>query len=234
MRSASAKRNAAFSAAHGLTVMRGPACGLRYPDAFAGSIHDLVPKLVGTYECELHEPLSAWVESRPRRFIDIGAAEGYFAVGIARAVPAIHVIAFEMDPVAQERLREMATVNGVVDRIDIRAEATTGELAALDARGAVVLCDCEGGEMDLLDPYAVPWLREVPIIVELHDFLDDRITPTLFDRFAGSHAITVVDEVTRDPGAESALDALPPRLRVGALDERRPTAMRWAVMWPNA
>src|ERR1700678_538077 len=65
-----------FSAAHGAAVLHGPFSGMKYPEASIQSRHS-VPRLLGSYESELHEAIAAGLGYRYERVIDIGSAEGY-------------------------------------------------------------------------------------------------------------------------------------------------------------
>ena len=84
-----------FVAWHGLTVSGGPFAGLTYPDREPIS---LVPKLLGIYERELHGAVEAAVLGQPEVIVNVGAADGYYAVGLARRCPSATVHAFEADP----------------------------------------------------------------------------------------------------------------------------------------
>lgn len=227
------ERNRRVSDASGLAVSGGPMCGLQYPSWAVENVADLVSKLTGSYESQLHAALRDWLDSDLSDVVDIGSSEGYYAVGLAVAKPNLQVVAYDLDPEARRRVSEMATLNSVADRIDIRAEATVPDLASLSRPGTAVLCDCEGAEFTLLDPTLVPWLREAPMIVELHDFADARITPALRERFSETHRITLVDEAVPDPSAYPRLTVLANSERARALDERRPCRMTWAVMNPR-
>jgi len=55
-------------------------------------------------------PGSRCLAQRPSRFIDLGAADGYYAVAIARL--GIAVDAFELSPSARRDLSRLAAVNG--------------------------------------------------------------------------------------------------------------------------
>ena len=63
----------------------------------------------------------------------------------------------------------------------------------------MLLVDCEGGELQLLDPEQVPGIQGCDVIVECHDFLNSSITPTLQKRFAASHDVELISEGPRDP-----------------------------------
>src|SRR4051812_19305855 len=66
---------------YGARVLQGPFAGMQYVTESYGS--QLVPKLLGSYENELHDLVEQIVAQRPKIVIDIGAAEGYYAVGLA-------------------------------------------------------------------------------------------------------------------------------------------------------
>jgi len=201
-----------FAAWHGLTVSGGPFAGLTYPDASATS---LVPKLLGVYERELHPAIEAAVAAAPERIVNVGAADGYYAVGLARRCPAAAVTAYEADDDQRALLGRVAAANGV----ELRIEGTAERLPELPGRVLVVI-DCEGCEHALLDPEA---LGSATVVAELHDFVAP--ADALLARFAATHAVTVIPTGAQPPHRGSALDL--------ALSEYRPGPMRWAVMTPH-
>jgi hypothetical protein len=208
----------AFVAWHGLQVSGGPFAGLRYPDASATS---LIPKLLGAYERELHAAVERAVAERPKLIVNVGAADGYYAVGLARRCPDAAVHAFEADARERELLARVAAANGVAIRIE--GAAAVGDLRALSGGRALAVIDCEGCEATLLDPDRVPLLRTATIVVELHDFAvpGDGVVA----RFASTHDVTLIPTGAQPPERSSSL-AL-------ALSEYRPGPMRWAVMFPR-
>ncbi len=208
----------AFVSWHGLTVSGGPFAGLRYPDASATS---LIPKLLGAYERELHGAIEQAVAAEPEQVVNVGAAEGYYAVGLARRCPAARVHAFEADPRACELLARVATANGVA--LEIHGAATIDALDRLPAARTLVVIDCEGCEATLLDPDRVPILRTATIIAELHDFAVPGDTVTA--RFVATHEVTIVPTGPQPPERDSKLSL--------ALSEYRPGPMRWAVLIPR-
>ena len=67
------------------TVLNGPFRGMKYLSrAYCSAV---LPKLLGTYECELIPAIDRLARSDADRIVDIGAAEGYYAVGLALKVP---------------------------------------------------------------------------------------------------------------------------------------------------
>jgi hypothetical protein len=222
-----------YLAAYGLQVRHGPFTGMSYLPGMETLSGDLVAKLLGAYEAELHPAIAAWVAAAPDRVIDVGSAEGYYAVGLAHAMPSTTVYAYDIDPVARSRCTDLAALNGVLDRVVIGEACTPETLAEHPETGVALLADCEGYERVLLDPEAAPRLRGWSILVELHEFLDPEITSLLAARFAPSHDIVVVDGVTRDGDAYEELATVPRRRRATLLSENRPGAMRWMALTPR-
>jgi hypothetical protein len=209
-----------FVAWHGLTVSGGPFAGLTYPDASAIS---LIPKLLGAYERELHAVVERAIGERPELIVNVGAADGYYAVGLARRCPAVAVHAFEADARQRELLARVAAANGVAIRIG--GPAGLDELRALDGRRALAVIDCEGCEATLLDPEEVPLLRTATIVAEVHDFAVPGVGDTIATRFTATHDVTLIPTAAQPPERSSSL-AL-------ALSEYRPGPMSWAVMFPR-
>ena len=83
-------------------VLRGPFAGMVYAvDAFASAYF---PKLIGCYEREIHEILESVIRRGYRRIIDIGCAEGYYAVGLALRCPESSVLAIDIEASARAPL----------------------------------------------------------------------------------------------------------------------------------
>jgi hypothetical protein len=220
-------------ARHGLEVARGPFAGMRYLEDVETWSSDLVAKLTGEYERELHGAIAEWIDAAPDHVVDVGCAEGFYAVGLSLAIPNAVVHAYDLDPASREACARLAAHNGVGTRIRIGGACTPETLATMPDAGVVLLADCEGYERELLDPAAAPVLRGWPIVVELHEFLDPQIAETIRDRFTPTHDVELVSQQPRDPSAVPELAGIPPRSGAALLSELRPAAMRWAVLRPR-
>jgi Met-10+ like-protein len=220
-------------------VSQGPFRGMRY--IALAYCSEVLPKLVGTYERELVPALEMICRSDCDRIVDVGAAEGYYAVGMALRNPRARVVAFEINPSARHYLRRLARRNGVSGRIAIRGGCTVESLddSLAGSRRPAVICDCEGAEDRLLRPDRVEPLRRAFIVVETHDGLEtsdgvlEGITRRLHERFAATHDIEVIAsrarsraELTGDCAALSDAEA------AEAMDEGRPWA-QWLFLEPK-
>ena len=139
-------------------------------------------------------PSMAFWRHRPTVVVNVGAADGYYAVGLARRLPHARVLAYEPNEERLAQLVAIAELNGVAARVEAVSEAARHESLeeVLDVPAAVV-CDCDGCEAELLDPRHVTRLRHATLIVEAHDLLVPGITDTLRQAFEGSHDIVQID-----------------------------------------
>lgn len=192
-----------------LTVKNGPFAGLVYPGAAAtGSA--FLPKLLGSYEDELHPALRAAAERGIDDIVDVGCAEGYYAIGLARMFPGARILAYDVDAGARGLCSLMAKANGVEDRLELGGWCDGGTLAALPAdRRALIVADCEGYEKELFSAATAPSLTRHDILVELHDYKDPEIGASIRAAFEASHEI---DEFPSVPDYRKAADADYPEL----------------------
>jgi hypothetical protein len=219
----------------GLAVTSGPFAGLRFPDAAVGVPHlaDALPaKLLGCFERELHEPLERLIGRGFSTIVNVGAAEGYYAVGLALRVPDARVHAFEIDEARRELCGELARVNGVADRVETAGECDAAWLAGLE-EDCLLVMDCEGCEVDLLGPEQAARLAGSAVVVELHDFIDPRSGGEVVERFASTHDVERVPATPRYTGDFPELDFLGWKNRELAISEVRSHSMEWAVLTPR-
>jgi hypothetical protein len=207
-------------AASGEMVYAGPFAAMRIsPDLF---ISQELRMIVGSYEEELHGVVNEVICAAPENIINIGSNLGYYSVGFALKIANTVVTAFEsqQDPCwGQAAL--LAEINGVSHKILQRGVCTAEELSDACLPGSFVLCDCEGAEVDILDPAIVPALRTSKMVVEVHEFYRKDVLACLVSRFRNSHRIRIVEETVRDANRYRVLRALPKRWRNVAIQEAR-------------
>ncbi|MBP0574360.1 50S ribosomal protein L11 methyltransferase, partial [Mycobacterium tuberculosis] len=64
-------------------------------------------------------------------FVDVGCAEGFYAVGMALRLPSLMVRAFDIDAAAQQMAKGLAQLNGVADRVQVCGACEHGGLQQL-------------------------------------------------------------------------------------------------------
>lgn len=215
----------------GGTVETGPFAGMKLLREASWGDGDLSPKLLGCYEAELHTIIRKFVANKASLIVNIGAAEGYYAVGLAMLLPTTQVYAFDTNQEAQLLCRKAALLNSVADRVSVEGLCDRDTLAHLLAKhsNAQLLVDCEGGELELLNPERLPALHFCDIIVECHDFANRSITATLASRFSMSHQLHYISEGGRNPSQHPSLHSFSSLDRWLAVCEFRPEMMHWIV-----
>lgn len=219
-------------------VRHGPFAGLRYP-LLQSVGSSLFPKLLGSYEAELHPWIAEICAGSYTEIVDIGCAEGYYAVGLARRLPHAQVYAYDSDERAQALCAAAARVNGVDARVSVRATFAADALGGLAGRGrGLIVCDCEGAELDLFTADTVPACASWDLLIETHDFIDLTGSTRLVERFAATHDVRAclsVDDIQKakhyDYPELAPLDLVTRRAVVG---EGRPAIMEWLFFTARA
>ena len=215
--------------ASGGKVTAGPFAGMRYIQNSVGSAW--APKVLGIYEKELWPAVEAAAAERYDTLVDIGAAEGYYAVGFARRLPHIRVIAFEADLSAHRLLHLLSAANGVERQVEVHGLCTSESLsrALVDTGNALIICDAEGAENVLLDPGSLPALSMTDLIVEMHHWVHPGIEEILKTRFGPTHLIETIHAVQRTEADWPNGMKMLGKHRAAIMDEIRPPSMAW--MW---
>jgi hypothetical protein len=221
-----------------LSIQAGPFQGLDYMGEAVGSA--LYPKIVGSYELELFGAIEQICQGDFDVLVNIGSAEGYYAVGLARRMPELIVYGFDIESRAAILLQTLARLNGVDDRIhSVSGESCRCQEAhrlLKDSVQPLLICDCEGCEEEWLDPLKSPNLKATTILVELHDCFIPGISQTIKERFRSSHDI---QEFCAQPRAledfkATGFGVLTAEERLSLMDEGRDPEQRWYFMSPKS
>lgn len=216
----------------GGVVQAGPFAGLAYPSPEAAG-SELAPKLIGSYEREIHGFVEAALQRSPTRVVNVGGGEGYYAVGLALRLPETEVHVFEGDEAGRSLCAALAEVNGVSDRVLVHGFCRPEDLERLTSEPALVVCDVEGAERELLDPQAVPGLRGCEIIAELHSIDGFDTVREITSRFRPTHHVKIVRFHRRPARAASHLTTLSRVERRVGMDERRRRGLTWIHLIPR-
>jgi hypothetical protein len=207
-------------------VFHGPLSGLKIPLKSHMATQPMF--IVGCYEQEIHSILSEVICAPPKQMIDIGSAHGYYMVGMALQMQNTKVIGYEAEEnVHWQEAADLARLNGVEDQVIQKGLCTCEDLQKVAKKGDFVLSDCEGGEIELLDPLKVPALLDCHILCEVHDFIVPRITARLIERFKFSHSIRLLHEEPRNPQQFRILDGFSEIDQLISVRETKHIGERW-------
>jgi hypothetical protein len=221
----------AYKKRMGTKVWGGLFQGLDYVEAATEGA--LMPRLLGTYEAELHPYIRHFAGQGLDCVIDVGCAEGYYAVGLARFMPQVTVHAYDIDPKARAACAALAAKNGVGDRVVLGGEFTPDGFEAFAGRRVLVLVDAEGAELDILQPELSPALAGMNLIVETHDLYRPGAMASLQQRFGETHEIAVVHQQLKAIPLPAWMTPLPHLDQLLATWEWRAAPTPWLVMRPR-
>jgi predicted O-methyltransferase YrrM len=220
-----------YLAREGARVRGGLFAGMEYVSVATEGA--LVPRLLGTYESELHPYFQAFATAGVETVIDVGCAEGYYAVGLARLMPQVTVHAFDIDEAARTACAELVAKNGVAQRVHIGGAFAPDGFEAFAGQKVLVMVDAEGAELDILQPDLSPALAGMSLIVETHDVYRKGVLEELVRRFSPTHQITVVRQQTKTFDMPAWLQELPHLDQLLAVWEWRMAPTPWLVMRPK-
>jgi len=220
------------------TVQYGPFRGMQFPESSWWGRRDRACMLLGMYEQEVQELL---VEVSPGRstFVDVGAADGFYAVGALVSGLFSRTIAFEMSEEGRQTISESARLNHVEARITIEGHADkqfVRQLKDFDPADTVILVDIEAGEFELFDEGVFSSLAGGIVIIELHHQFrsdGDALLRKLLSQSEAHFEHRLFSMGARDLSKFSEVHAYPDNCRWLLCAESRPLLMSWVVLQPR-
>ncbi|WP_244137081.1 hypothetical protein [Burkholderia pyrrocinia] len=159
----------------GGVVQHGPLAGFSIGTRATWRASDNGAKLLGFYEKEVCD-LMVELAGERETLVDLGGADGFYAVGMVKTGVYQQCHCFEIEDVSRENIAEIAKENGVQDNVHIYGAATSTFARELSDRGvdlarSTVLVDIESAEFEVLTLECLQDLRCAHVIVEIHDFM---------------------------------------------------------------
>ena len=155
------------------TIAYGPFKGLVMVKKVKSVTPDFPSMYFGVYEQEILNT----IQTRPEKyknFINLGAGDGYYSLGVLFNGLFETSIAFEESNIRQKVILELAKANSLQERIKVFGRAdylSIQELPEELLEKSLFLIDIEGGEFEILNHKTIKLLKKSIVIVELHDFL---------------------------------------------------------------
>ena len=170
-------------------IQKGPFSGMRYHDESYSS--GSCSKFNGTYEQEIQAIIEKEINKRYEVFINIGAADGYYSIGMALWGNCSKIISFECSQKARDLQYKLAVLNKVQERISIRDRCEKDDLknCLKGFKNALILCDIEGYEYELLNPNLIPDLKKTTLIIEVHNHVWDKMENEISKRYEQTHEV---------------------------------------------
>ncbi len=218
-----------------LVVKDGLYAGMKYP-SFKSVCSAMIPKLSGTYENELSFVFERLKKNKYDLIVDIGCAEGYYAVGLAMIFPNTPIYAFDIDLTAQQLCREMALLNQVQDQVITNGECTIENLSSLvKGKRCLIISDCEGYEEELFTSDNTHMFSNCDLIIELHPFENKNIKKEIYNVLSTGHQVQFISSLDTNRKAfelsEEYIHFLSEQ-KAQVVNEARPFTMDWLVASP--
>ncbi|MEJ6398159.1 class I SAM-dependent methyltransferase [Yoonia sp. 208BN28-4] len=214
----------------GTRVMSGPFEGMAYDTPASEGTR--IARLLGCYEKSLAPVIEDIIATAPPLIIDVGCAEGFYAVGFATRLPDTIIWARDSNDAAIEKCQTLAETNGVAERVKTGGKLTHADFDICRAQPTTIICDIEGAEEALLDPDRAKGLRRADILVEVHDGMIPGLSDTLTERFEDTHTITRLERAFSSDSLPDWMDGFSDMDRLLALWEWRAGPTPW--LWMQA
>ena len=218
---------------HPIEVLSGPFKGMQYINEVGAGL--FTPKWLGSYEEELHSILYLAFKKNYAVILNVGAAEGYYAVGFAREFPDAAVFTFDVNPFTRRQAGKIAEINHTAN-VTVGGRLTYKKLESLAVPGkTLMICDIEGDEFLLLDPRKAPGLFKCDFLAEIHGFGGvpaPIVRSKIIALFQNTHHITEIRMATRDLIHYHRIteNKLPRNELMDALNEHRGYPQTWLWM----
>ena len=218
-------------------ISHGPFKGMILSDQVWWGKYDLVSKYLGQYEEHVLLKLKS-LSSDYSHFVDIGAGDGYYSVGVLKSKMYSTSTAFEISKKGREVIKINAKLNNIEKNLEIKEEANELEISKeIEKHGpSVILCDIEGSEFDLFDEKIFQKLNKSTVIIELHDsFLKNfsekrKRMISLAEKY---FEISFLERTSPNINKFNELSEWNDDDRMLAFSEGRPVRMEWVVLIPK-
>lgn len=163
--------------------------GLVGPSPWSGTQY-WPAQVAGAYEHVVMEFISSL--GPLNTVIDLGAAEGFYALNLRITGLAKKVIAFDSDPAAIKVLDAAARKHNIAN-FELNGRATFSEVkkSVLKeiSKNNLLISDIEGAEFELFTEDLILTLGNWFVVIELHEFGDTEASKALKQKFLPSHDV---------------------------------------------
>jgi len=217
-------------------IAYGPFKGMKIHPKMTWNHLDRGAMLLGFYEQEVQSILA---DNPGKLLINLGAGDGFYAVGSIKSGLYEQSIAFEMNPESRLIINKNAKLNDV-ENILIYEYATNNfwnDLPWLENNldKTTLICDVEGAEFDIFDETTFLFFSKSLLIIEIHDWVENGKLKAkkLIDSSKATHSHSVITTGSRNPSDFSELSDFTDDERWLLCSEGRPKLMSWYVFKPK-
>ena len=200
---------------------------------------DLSSKITGCYEQEVQDKIvELQKKNKKKYFINFGAGEGYFALGVLNSGLFQQSIAFEISDNSRNIMIENSKLNKLDDKLSIKYAANSSFLNdILDFEkkldDILILSDIEGAEFEIFNDDNLSKLKNCNLIIEFHRHHIDEENKKFEEKLNKYFNVSVLSTGNRSFSDISLLKELNDDDRWLIASENRPYLMNWFVCTPK-
>jgi len=218
---------------YGGKIAYGPFKGVRINNHSAWSgTKDIGPKIFGLYENQILN----WIQQKKfDLLIDVGAADGYYALGMLSSKIVSRAVTFEISVNDREITKSSAIINNVDDKIFIKGEATSSEIIEVlkTCSNGLIIMDIEGGEYNLITSELLEAAKNCCLVIEIHDVVGREILENMLSLCKEFHEFEELTSLERNFPRDKFTEKLTDNERSHLLSEGRSYAMSWVALSPK-
>ena len=196
-------------------------------------------QLLGFYEKEIQEKIFELKNKKNLNyFINLGAGEGFHAVGSMTKKIFKKCITFEMNKENKISIKDNFRINNInsYEIFDIADVYFLNKIKdKIELNKSLFLFDIEGEEFSVLTEKNLEILKNSYLIIEFHDFYSDKETVANFiQRLKNIYKLEYVKTGNRNFSGLSILDKFNDDEKWLMMSESRPSTMRWIICEPKS
>lgn len=200
---------------------------------------DLSSKIVGCYEQEVQSKIVELQKiNKKKYFINFGAGEGYFALGVLYSGFFEQSIAFEITDESRNIMIENSKINKLDNRLSIKYAANSSFLKDILDSGKklddiFILSDIEGAEFEIFNDDNLSKLINCNLIIEFHRHPIDEENKKFREKLNKYFKVSLLSTSNRSFSDIPLLKELNDDDRWLIASENRPYLMNWFVCTPK-
>ena len=200
---------------------------------------DLSSKIIGCYEQEVQNKIAELQKKNKKKyFVNFGAGEGYFALGVLQSNLFEKSLAFETSDSSRDIMIENSKLNNFQDRLLLKHNADKNFLEDLDSNFKEIsdiffLADIEGEEFNIFNDENLNVIQNCNLIIEFHRLHDDKKNQEFIAKIKKYFNLEVLTTSNRDFSKISLLRDLNDDDRWLIASENRPYRMTWLSCTPK-
>mgnify|MGYP002829704720 CR=1 FL=1 len=200
---------------------------------------DLSSKIVGCYEQEVQDKIVEFQKKNKKKyFVNFGAGEGYFALGVLQGKLFEKSLAFEISDSSRDIMIENSKLNNFENRLLIKHNASKNFLKDLDSsfneiNDIFFLVDVEGDEFNIFNDENLQVIQNCNLIIEFHRLHDDKKNQEFIAKIKKYFNVEILNTSKRDFSKISLLRDLNDDDRWLIASENRPYMMNWLACSPK-